>query len=230
MKNLTREVPQEKLDKRLYQSMKYVTDADVKDKVILDIGCGYGWCELNFLKRGAKKVVGIEITEEDLKTVKKNIKDKRAEFKVGDATNLKFPKESFDTIVCWEVLEHIPLKTEHQMFAQIHKVLKPGGILYLSTPYNDFLSTIMDPAWWVVRHRHYSKDDIKEYAKKNSFELVDIHVRGGRWVSAELLNMYIAKWIFRREPFFKDTFSKHVEKEYKQKNGTFDIFAKLKKV
>lgn len=69
-------------------------------------------CELNFLKRGVKKITGIEISENDLTTIKQNIKDERIVLKVGNATSLPFSNEVFDTVVSWEVLEHIPKNTE----------------------------------------------------------------------------------------------------------------------
>ncbi len=55
-------------------------------------------------------------------------------FLVAGAGDLPFPDGSFDTVVMWEVLEHIPPGTEPQAFAEIARVLRPGGRLHLSTP------------------------------------------------------------------------------------------------
>jgi predicted SAM-dependent methyltransferase len=51
---------------------------------------------------------------------------------IGDAHNLSlFPQESFDVVLCTEVLEH--LHTPAQAIAEFHRVLKPGGTLLLTT-------------------------------------------------------------------------------------------------
>jgi SAM-dependent methyltransferase len=51
---------------------------------------------------------------------------------VGDATQLRFPPRAFDKVLCSEVIEHIP--DADGAIAEIHRVLKPGGRLVLSTP------------------------------------------------------------------------------------------------
>jgi SAM-dependent methyltransferase len=50
---------------------------------------------------------------------------------VGDAHSLPFPDASFEQILCTEVLEH--LHTPEQAIAEMHRVLKPGGIILLTT-------------------------------------------------------------------------------------------------
>ena len=71
----------------------------------------------------------------------------------------------------WEVLEHIPKDTEKKMFNEVNRVLKPGGIFYISTPYNNVISNIFDPAWWLIGHRHYSLEKVKKYAQDAGFEI-----------------------------------------------------------
>lgn len=44
-----------------------------------------------------------------------------------------YPDESFDTVVCCELLEHLAKDPMHMM-SEIHRVLKPNGILVLTTP------------------------------------------------------------------------------------------------
>jgi glycosyltransferase involved in cell wall biosynthesis/SAM-dependent methyltransferase len=44
-----------------------------------------------------------------------------------------YPNESFDTVICCELLEHLAKDPMHMM-SEIHRVLKPNGILVLTTP------------------------------------------------------------------------------------------------
>lgn len=51
---------------------------------------------------------------------------------VDDITHSKLPPHSFDLILCTEVIEHIP--DSQRALAEMRKLLKPGGVLILSTP------------------------------------------------------------------------------------------------
>lgn len=44
-----------------------------------------------------------------------------------------YPDDSFDTVICCELLEHLARDPMHMM-SEIHRVLKPNGILVLTTP------------------------------------------------------------------------------------------------
>ena len=231
MKNILDEVPGHNLSGRLLASVEFVDDSDLKNKVALDIGCGYGWCELNFLSRGVTKVVGVERSEKDLETIQKNISNDRLELKVSSATNLPFEANSFDTIVSWEVIEHIPQGTEKMMFSEVAKVLRPGGAFYLSTPHRSFFTNALDPAWWLAGHRHYSLKQLDKFAKDTSLLRIEaVKIKGGWWSLFFILNFYISKWVFRRRPIFETFFSEKENLEYMVDNGFANIFIKFRKM
>ena len=52
--------------------------------------------------------------------------------KIDDITNSSLPESSFDLILCTEVVEHIP--DSASALREMHRLLKPGGKLVLSTP------------------------------------------------------------------------------------------------
>lgn len=229
MKNILDEKPSHNLSGRLLASMRFVDNIDVVNRSILDIGCGYGWCELNFLERGARKIVGVEISEEDLDTIRKNITDSRLDLQVSSATSLHFDSNSFDTVVSWEVIEHIPRGSEEIMFSEVSRVLKPGGVFYMSTPRQSFFSNLLDPAWWLAGHRHYSQNDLCAYANNTSLAVDTVKIRGGAWSLLFILNMYISKWLLRREPIMEKYFSGKEHAEYINDDGFANIFIKFRK-
>lgn len=102
----------------------FVSNKDILNKIILDIGCGCGWFELYAIKKKCKKIFGIDVTEKDLKSARDNISDKRVSFKVDNAINLSFEDNLFDTVVSWDVIEHIPKNSEKLMFGEVGRVLK----------------------------------------------------------------------------------------------------------
>lgn len=227
MKNILAEKPAKILHGRLLVSVNFVTTDDLKDKEVLDIGCGYGWCELNFLERGVKKISATEITENDLQTIRQNISDQRLTSFVASARNLPFPNNSFDTVVAWEVIEHIPKKMEPIMFKEAYRVLRPSGHFYLSTPNNSFLSNLLDPAWY-FGHRHYSLEKLANLAAKQNYKIMESKVGGSYWTALSILNLYFSKWILRRERILNDYFDKKEDKEF-DRDGFSNIFIKFQK-
>lgn len=50
-----------------------------------------------------------------------------------DVEALDFPDETFNAVVCWSVLEHVP--HPHRAIAELHRVLKPGGQIWVQLPF-----------------------------------------------------------------------------------------------
>ena len=105
----------------------------VRDKVTLDIACGNGFGS-NYLKqKGARLVIGGDISAEAIESAKQFCERKEGiDFIVLEATRLPFPDNSFEAIVSIETLEHL---REHDKFLQeCKRVLKDDGIFVCSTP------------------------------------------------------------------------------------------------
>lgn len=104
-----------------------------KDDVVLDLGCGEGFLISLIPSSLPKRIVGIDISKIALEKAKETLKDKEnVELQWGDAQNLNLPEESFDKIVCSEVLEHVP--QPKKVMIEMHKVLKNNGLLVISVP------------------------------------------------------------------------------------------------
>ena len=65
---------------------------------------------------------------------------------MGDATSLPFARESLDAVVSSQFLEHIEDGAKTQFFVECARVLKPSGVLALSTPNGDYIAT--HPFWF----------------------------------------------------------------------------------
>jgi 2-polyprenyl-3-methyl-5-hydroxy-6-metoxy-1,4-benzoquinol methylase len=224
MKNIFDEKPSLELSGLPLANVRSMDAVDIRNRKILDIGCGFGWFEMHAVSSGAEEITGIEISDPDLATAKKHVLDPKVHFRVGSAIDLPFEKELFDTVVAWEVLEHIPRGSEPTMFREVHRVLKPGGAFYLSTPESSFVSKTMDPAWWLTGHRHYSKDTLCRFASQQGFIIEQVRSQGRYWTVLSFINLYIAKWVFRRRPFYENYVNVKVEQENRRDDGFADIF------
>ncbi|HEY2952535.1 MAG TPA: class I SAM-dependent methyltransferase [Verrucomicrobiae bacterium] len=231
MKNILREPPSADLHGRLwFTTARFVDPKDVQEKAVLNIGCGYGWFELWALHNGVREMHAIDITEADLETAKAHIQDTRARFQTGSAIEIPLPDQSCDTAVSWEVIEHIPRDTEPKMFSEVRRILKPGGRFYLSTPNRHFLSMLLDPTVLMIDHRHYSIDFLKGIAESNGFKLDRHEVKCG-WLEAfDMWNLYMSKWIFRRDRFFKRKSLAMTDYDYARPKGFNTLFARFTKI
>ncbi len=105
---------------------------------VLDLGCGYGRVAVDLLKK-AKKVVGIDISKENIELAKKTIGNKeKCEFYTMDAIDLKFPDNYFDIVICIQngisAFKVNPIK----LMKESIRVTGKGGIALFSTYSNKF--------------------------------------------------------------------------------------------
>lgn len=100
---------------RAYQGMTF-----------LDAGCGTG-LNLRNLPPGS---VGLDLNPRNIALVEARLPQFRAV--LGDIESMPFENESFEGVLCTEVLEHVP--NPDIAVAEIWRVLKPGGVLIGSVP------------------------------------------------------------------------------------------------
>lgn len=200
----------------------------VAGKDILDIGSSFGWFEKMALENGCASVTGIEPKKEDFYRAEKEVPGAR--FTVGSALAIPFPDQSFDMVVMFDVIEHIPKNTEPIAIKEIRRVLRPGGTFIVSTPFHYWLSNIMDPAWWLIGHRHYRVKHLARMLQSGGLTVERIEKRGRIFELVSALLMYFFKWVFRTEIPFKDWFEKKREEEYlTDKDGFETLYIRSRK-
>lgn len=229
MRNLLGETPDAGQHGRAAFARTFVDPQDIVGRDLLDVGCGFGGFAYFALACGARSVTGVEPTEADLLTVRRNLDDPRVSFRVASAHELPFDEASFDTVVMWEVLEHIPPGTEAIAFKEIARVLRSQGRLYVSTPHASPVARVADPAWWLVKHRHYSRDDLRRFSESAGLTVDQIEVRGGLWEIVYMADLYTSKWVLRRPPLFANAVYRMLDREWLGGPGFTNIFLSSRK-
>jgi ubiquinone/menaquinone biosynthesis C-methylase UbiE len=105
---------------------------------VLDAGCGEGQLiRLMHERHPQNKYFGVDITPIALKKAQQRCPF--ATIKRMDLLDLKFPDESFDLVVCTEVIEHV--YEYKRVIREFKRVLKKGGVLIITFP-NEPLTTV----------------------------------------------------------------------------------------
>ena len=133
---------------------------------ILDFGCGGGGL-LHELS-GYGNVIGVENSLLAL-TYCQNRGQKN--LVRNDGHKLPFKNNTFDIVVCLDVLEH--LEDDSQFLSQIYEALNGGGHIFVMVPALPKLWSSRDV--YLGHHRRYTKVQLKRIIKKTNFNIIKIH-------------------------------------------------------
>ena len=167
-----------------------------QEKTILDYGCGNGIHSIFPAKMGAKKLIGIDLSEKSLEIAKEKAEKEKVEDKVEfvsmDCEKMEFPDNSFDIIFDGGTFSSLDLKLA---YPELARVLKPDGSLigvetFGHNPFTNLKRRINELTGkrtkWAVSHIFQTKD--LEGAKKY-FDKIEVHFfHLISWLSFPFLN------------------------------------------
>lgn len=141
---------------------------------IFEVGCGAGGT-LSFLKESGRCdwAGGIELSHDAAETARSKI-DLMLEGNI-ETMDLPFEEDSFDVILCLDVLEHMidPWSVVHHLHAQ----LKPGGVLICSIPnvriFRAVLPLLLLGRWRYSEYGILDKTHLRFFTKESTIKLVE---------------------------------------------------------
>jgi GT2 family glycosyltransferase/ubiquinone/menaquinone biosynthesis C-methylase UbiE len=146
-----------------------------KDKIVLDMACGEGYGS-NILSGSASQVYSVDINAELIEHASKIYRKNNISFLVGAAEKIPMPDHSVDLIVSFETLEHLPAGVQIEFMAEAKRVLKPNGIMAISTPEKKNYTERYNHHNEFHQHELY-KDEFEDLLKKH-FAYVNLYEQG----------------------------------------------------
>lgn len=122
---------QAQLDKKAHIAAKLALEPGQR---VLDIGCGWGGMALFLHKVANVDVVGVTLSEEQLKVARRRAADAGVSDRVKfELIDYRLVTEQFDRIVSVGMFEHVGAKHYDEFFAKCRELLKPDGVMLLHT-------------------------------------------------------------------------------------------------
>lgn len=105
----------------------------LEGSTVIDVGCGDGWLVRSLTRKGAH-VTGIEVSPKHLAHAQSLRPAGDEHYMQGVAEDLPIPSQSADVVIFFNSLHHIDEKGLLKALREAARVLKPGGILFVSEP------------------------------------------------------------------------------------------------
>ena len=158
------------IHQRLLQAY-YLAQDKVKGD-LLEIGCGEGR-GVHLLEDKVNSFTGLDKIREVVDNL--SVQYPEATFKQTNIPPLEFADAQFDSVISFQVIEHI--KDDKEYVKEIARVLKPGGIALITTP-NIKMSLSRNP--WHIRE--YTADQLTELCKPYFSQVTMLGITGNRKV------------------------------------------------
>lgn len=184
---------------------------DLKDKKILDWGCGPGRVirHLPNVVGNECKYYGTDYNKQSIDWCSKNLPGISFNCNTLEA-KLPYPNDSFDAIYGISIFTHLSEQLHYDWYTELHRILKPGGILFLTTQGDNFRVKLIpsevvryDANELIIRdkvkegHRMFSAFHPTEFMKKlfHNAEILEHYAepipKTGNWIPQDV-------WIIRK--------------------------------
>jgi 2-polyprenyl-3-methyl-5-hydroxy-6-metoxy-1,4-benzoquinol methylase len=146
---------------------------------VLDLGCGAGVPVTRWLADRGFAVTGVDVSAKQLELARTYIPD--GTFIKADMTEVDFGSESFDALVAFHSIIHVP-RTEHPaLLKSIHRWLEPGGALLATMAVADYEGRDEDWKGWgaPMVWSHYDRNANVAMLREAGFEIQYAEPRTG---------------------------------------------------
>ena len=163
-------------DRDLFKNRKYLDELNKylkPNSKILDVGCGAGIPVDEYLVSKGHEITGVDISDKQIELAKINVP--QAKYFMKDMSEINFEENSFEAVVSFYAIFHIPKEEHLDLFKKIHKYLKKDGIFLATLGYEEWEGS--EEFHGVTMHwSHYNKDKNLDLVKEAGFKIIKTEV------------------------------------------------------
>ncbi len=158
--------------------------------LVLDVGCGTGY-SLKWLreKLGTRATFGVDISPHASVFWSEQGLDTAA---IASAHQIPFKSEAFDLVTCFDVIYQLPGADAETAISEMHRVLKPGGLLFIREPAYDWMRAGHDLA--VGTDHRYTLTKLKRLLTARDFALRRATYANSLLFGAAVPHRLASKW------------------------------------
>jgi SAM-dependent methyltransferase len=137
---------------------------------VLDLGCGSGLPATRAIVAEGYSAVGVDVSLEQLGRARRNVPE--AEFIHASALDVDLPTASFDAVVSFYVIDHLPRELHRDLLASIHRWLRPDGWLLVTFEANEQPGVIGEWLGAPMFFSHFDPATSEQLVRAAGFEIV----------------------------------------------------------
>lgn len=177
--------PEPMVQQQLARLMFASTHMELKDKRILEFGCGEG-LNCDFLASKAASICGFDLSESCVLLARERYPHIQFLSADGCDPQLDISAGSWDVVVSFEVLEHVP--DMRAFLRNLRRHIKADGVVFLSTPNRDIFSLGHEPS--PINREHLKELNFNEFQHVLQCEFSKIEIWGQKFKNPELLSAW----------------------------------------
>ena len=117
---------------------------ELKEKRVLDLGCGYGWHCKYAADQGAAEVLGIDMSPKMLEEALRRNRDDRLRYRVCSLEEYEYPRDTWDVALSNLALHYVA--DLEKIFRKVYRTLAPGGVFLFNIEHPVFTAGV-DQDW-----------------------------------------------------------------------------------
>jgi len=204
---------------------------DLRDKKVLDLGCGFGWHCRYAREQHARLVIGVDISEKMIRRAKESTDDPAIEYRRLAIEDIDFPTEEFDVVLSSLALHYV--KRFDVVCTKVHHCIVPGGTFVISVEHPIF-TALAAQDWYYGQHGerlywpvdHYQEEGPRQ-ARFLNHDVLKYHRTVATYVNALLDAGFIITRLYEPEPA-QEMLDKDAEMHDETRRPMFLLIAAIK--
>ncbi len=160
----------------------------VVGKRVLDVACATGYGTALLAKAGATRVDGFDCCTDTVAFAKRSWPLPNVCFAVASANQLPVADASYDIYVSFETIEHV--QDDDALLSEATRVLRPGGLLLLSTPNRELLNPGTS-----IEAKPFNRFHTREYRRDELHERLRRHFASITWYGQRPFSPHYIAWL-----------------------------------